>query len=151
VLYLGSLSGVLSLDGVSGVGGRVQKKREEEAAREKELAEIFKVAIVQPKVPLGVDPESIVCEFFRHNQCAKGFKCKFSHDLSVERKGHKIDLYSDTRDAEDEGEGGHHQGMARTEEALHPRGGLSRPGAGPRFVRPALPLRFFALRPSGAG
>jgi hypothetical protein len=54
-----------------------------------------------------VDPKSIVCEFFRHGQCTKGFKCKFSHDLSVERKTQKIDLYSDRRDGEGEdGEGG---------------------------------------------
>jgi hypothetical protein len=46
----------------------------------------------------GVDPKSVVCEFFRHGQCAKGFKCKYSHDLSVERKGEKIDIYSDQRD-----------------------------------------------------
>ena len=93
-----------------------------------------------PQVPVGVDPKSIVCEFFRHGQvrslrgsgaceacewlvpggatlrsagcmtppphlrswrsfpplqCQKGFKCKFSHDLNVERKTAKIDLYSD--------------------------------------------------------
>lgn len=75
-----------------------KKKKEEESQREKELNELFKVAISQPKVPVGVDPKSIVCEFFRHGQCAKGFKCKFSHDLNVERKGEKIDLYSDQRD-----------------------------------------------------
>lgn len=34
----------------------------------------------------GVDPKSMVCEFFRHGQCTKGAKCKFSHDLNVERK-----------------------------------------------------------------
>jgi hypothetical protein len=28
----------------------------------------------------------------------KGFKCKFSHDLNVQRKGEKIDIYSDKRD-----------------------------------------------------
>jgi hypothetical protein len=50
----------------------------------------------------GVDPKSVVCEFFRHGQCAKGFKCKYSHDLSVERKGEKIDIYSDQRDGEGE-------------------------------------------------
>lgn len=37
-----------------------------------------------------MDPKSIVCEFFRHGQCTKGFKCKYSHDLAVERKVHKI-------------------------------------------------------------
>ena len=47
----------------------------------------------------GVDPKSIVCEFFRKGTCAKGFKCKFSHDLAVERKGPKIDLFTDRREA----------------------------------------------------
>jgi hypothetical protein len=32
----------------------MQKKKEEESAREKELSELFKVAISQPKVPLGM-------------------------------------------------------------------------------------------------
>ncbi len=43
----------------------------------------------------GVDPKSIVCEHFRAGKCAKGFKCKYSHDLDVERKKAKIDLFSD--------------------------------------------------------
>ncbi|CAK9155112.1 unnamed protein product [Ilex paraguariensis] len=77
-----------------------KKKKEEEKAREKELNELFKIAVVQPKVPVGVDPKSIVCEFFKVGQCAKGFKCKFSHDLNVQRKGEKIDIYSDKRDEE---------------------------------------------------
>ncbi|KAL3586056.1 hypothetical protein D5086_012923 [Populus alba] len=47
-----------------------------------------------------VDPKSILCEFFKVGQCAKGFKCKFSHDLNVQRKGEKIDIYSDKRDQE---------------------------------------------------
>lgn len=49
----------------------------------------------------GVDPKSILCEFFKVGQCAKGFKCKFSHDLNVQRKGEKIDIYSDKRDQGD--------------------------------------------------
>lgn len=32
---------------------KVQKKKEEEKAREKELQELFKVAVKQPKVPVG--------------------------------------------------------------------------------------------------
>lgn len=47
---------------------------------------------------IGVDPKSILCEFFKAGQCQKGFKCKFSHDLNVQRKGEKIDIYSDKRD-----------------------------------------------------
>ncbi|KAK8467840.1 hypothetical protein PHAVU_007G162750 [Phaseolus vulgaris] len=75
-----------------------KKKKEEEKAKEKELNDLFKIAVTQPKVPVGVDPKSILCEFFKVGQCAKGFKCKFSHDLNVQRKGEKIDIYSDKRD-----------------------------------------------------
>ncbi|XP_015877122.2 zinc finger CCCH domain-containing protein 21 isoform X1 [Ziziphus jujuba] len=78
-----------------------KKKKEEEKAKEKELNDLFKVAVSQPKVPVGVDPKSILCEFFKAGQCTKGFKCKFSHDLNVQRKGEKIDIYSDKRDGED--------------------------------------------------
>ena len=28
-------------------------------------------------------------------QCTKGFKCKFSHDLGIERKTAKADLFTD--------------------------------------------------------
>lgn len=79
-----------------------KKKKEEAAAREKELNDLFKVAVSQPKVPVGVDPKSILCEFFKAGQCQKGFKCKFSHDLNVQRKGEKIDIYSDKRDGEED-------------------------------------------------
>lgn len=75
-----------------------KKRKEEEKAREKELSDLFKVAVSQPKVPAGVDPKSILCEFFKAGQCAKGFKCKFSHDLNVQRKGEKINIFSDQRD-----------------------------------------------------
>lgn len=78
-----------------------KKKKEEEKAREKELNDLFKIAVTQPKVPPGVDPKSILCEFFKAGQCVKGFKCKFSHDLNIQRKGEKIDIYSDKRDDED--------------------------------------------------
>ncbi|KAL8508877.1 hypothetical protein ACS0TY_016183 [Phlomoides rotata] len=81
---------------------QAQKKKDEEKAREKELQELLKVAVKQPKVPVGVDPKSILCEHFKVGQCAKGFKCKFSHDLNVQRKGEKIDIYSDKRDGEDQ-------------------------------------------------
>lgn len=75
-----------------------KKKKDEEKAREKELNDLFKIAVVQPKVPIGVDPKSILCEFFKAGQCGKGYKCKFSHDLNIQRKGEKIDIYSDKRD-----------------------------------------------------
>ncbi len=61
-------------------------------------------AAICPLPFAGVDPKSIVCEFFRHGQCTKGNKCKFSHDLSVERKGPKISLFADQRDLKKDGE-----------------------------------------------
>ncbi|KAK9845701.1 hypothetical protein WJX81_000013 [Elliptochloris bilobata] len=83
-----------------GTDAKAAKKdqKEREAQRQKELDELFAEAIKQPKVPVGVDPKSIVCEFFRHGKCTKGFKCKFAHDLAVERKGGKIDIFSDRRE-----------------------------------------------------
>ncbi|OAY84806.1 Zinc finger CCCH domain-containing protein 11 [Ananas comosus] len=78
-----------------------KKKKEEEKARDKELNDLFKIAVSQPKVPVGVDPKSILCEFFKAGQCQKGFKCKFSHDLNVQRKGEKIDIYTDKQTMED--------------------------------------------------
>lgn len=49
----------------------------------------------------GADPKSIVCAFFKQGQCGKGDKCKFSHDLTVERKAEKRSLYVDMRDPDD--------------------------------------------------
>jgi hypothetical protein len=45
----------------------MQKKKEEELQREKELNELFKVAISQPKVPVGMLLDVIlVCSYFPH-------------------------------------------------------------------------------------
>eukprot|EP01113_Clastostelium_recurvatum_P009785 TRINITY_DN1475_c0_g1_i4.p1 TRINITY_DN1475_c0_g1~~TRINITY_DN1475_c0_g1_i4.p1 ORF type:complete len:367 (+),score=145.66 TRINITY_DN1475_c0_g1_i4:47-1147(+) len=76
-----------------------QKKKDKEAAEaaKAEAALLFKHTVIQPKVPPGVDPKSIVCEYFRKGICEKGHKCKFSHDLNVERKAAKIDMYTDRR------------------------------------------------------
>mmetsp|Transcript_675 Transcript_675/g.1960 ORF Transcript_675/g.1960 Transcript_675/m.1960 type:complete len:411 (-) Transcript_675:102-1334(-) len=81
---------------------KAKKEAEEKAARE--LNELFAEAIKQPKAPPGVDPKSIVCEYFRVGKCSKGFKCKYSHDLDVERKKAKIDLFSDQRENAEDGE-----------------------------------------------
>lgn len=61
------------------------------------MAELFKPVQIQ-KVPFGVDPKTIVCQFYKAGTCTKGKSCKFSHDTSVERKSAKIDLYTDARD-----------------------------------------------------
>ena len=56
------------------------------------------------KVPFGVDPKTVLCIYYKQGICEKGKKCKFSHDLSVERKGEKKNLYQDTREGDTEEE-----------------------------------------------
>jgi Zinc finger C-x8-C-x5-C-x3-H type (and similar)/RNA-binding, Nab2-type zinc finger len=84
---------------------KARREKEKAAAEEakRETAELFKPVQVQ-KVPFGIDPKTVLCIFFKQGNCEKGRKCKFSHDLSVERKVAKKDLYSDTRDEEEEKE-----------------------------------------------
>jgi hypothetical protein len=81
---------------------KAQKEREKAAseAAKKEAAELFKPVQVQ-KVPFGVDPKTVLCQFYKKGHCEKGRKCKFSHDLNVERKTEKKDLYQDTREEEE--------------------------------------------------
>jgi len=79
---------------------RAKEKAAAEAAKA-EVAELFKPVQVQ-KVPFGVDPKTVLCQFFKQGHCDKGRKCKFSHDLDVQRKQAKKDLYQDTREAEQE-------------------------------------------------
>ncbi|CAN7991887.1 unnamed protein product [Ixodes hexagonus] len=50
------------------------------------------------KVEKGADPKSVLCAFFKQGTCGKGDKCKFSHDLTIERKAEKRDIYTDVRD-----------------------------------------------------
>jgi hypothetical protein len=77
---------------------REKEKAAAEAAR-KETAELFKPVQVQ-KVPFGTDPKTVLCQFFKKGNCEKGKKCKFSHDLAIERKTEKRSLYTDSRDQE---------------------------------------------------
>lgn len=81
-----------------------EQKAKEKAAAEAakaEAAELFKPIQVQ-KVPFGVDPKTVLCQFFKQGHCEKGKKCKFSHDLDVGKKVSKRDVYQDTRDQEAE-------------------------------------------------
>ncbi|KAB2101725.1 hypothetical protein AG0111_0g10477 [Alternaria gaisen] len=81
---------------------REKDKAAAEAAR-KETAELFKPVQIQ-KVPFGTDPKTVLCQFFKKGNCEKGKKCKFSHDLNIERKTEKRSLYTDTRDEDKEAE-----------------------------------------------
>uniref|UniRef100_A0A0K8RGD0 Putative translation machinery-associated protein n=1 Tax=Ixodes ricinus TaxID=34613 RepID=A0A0K8RGD0_IXORI len=44
------------------------------------------------KVEKGADPKSVLCAFFKQGTCGKGDKCKFSHDITIERKAEKRDI-----------------------------------------------------------
>jgi len=73
-----------------------QQEKAAEEKRRKEEALLYKPVQTQ-KVPFGVDPRTILCAFFKSGTCEKGSKCKFSHDLNIERKVVKKDLYTDDR------------------------------------------------------
>lgn len=86
------------------LGPNVKKEEKEKKLKEqKELAAIFRPVQTQ-KIEPGTDPKSVVCVFFKQGQCTKGDRCKFSHDLSVERKQEKRSLYVDKRDADADGD-----------------------------------------------
>jgi uncharacterized protein (DUF305 family) len=75
-----------------------KKLKEEKKRMEEEMKSLLRSSIKQPKLDVGVDPKSVVCEFFKQGVCEKGDKCKFSHDLTKARKGTKINIYADKRD-----------------------------------------------------
>jgi len=79
------------------------KKKADAKKHKEDMAELFKQTIIQPKVPFGVDPKTIACEFFKAGQCKKrGDSCKFSHDQEIcfgkkKATGNKIDLSVDVK------------------------------------------------------
>jgi len=75
-------------------GKKDDKKKETE-----ELNQIFRPITTQ-KVPKGTDPKSVLCAFHKQGLCTKGDRCKFSHDLNLERKAEKRSVYVDMRDDE---------------------------------------------------
>lgn len=52
----------------------------------------------------GVDPKSVLCIYFKKGTCQFGDSCKLSHDLNVENKAAKRDMFSDDRAADADGE-----------------------------------------------
>jgi len=77
---------------------KAAQKREEE--QQNLLASLFKSVhtIKQTEAAEGEDPKSILCAYFKAGTCQKGKKCKYSHDMEVEGKSAKIDLYTDQRE-----------------------------------------------------
>ncbi|RXM28426.1 Zinc finger CCCH domain-containing protein 15, partial [Acipenser ruthenus] len=82
----------------TGAGEGDKNKKTDKKKELSELNELFKPVVAAQKVSKGVDPKSVVCAFFKQGQCTKGDKCKFSHDLSLERKCEKRSVYFDGRD-----------------------------------------------------
>lgn len=77
-----------------------RETRKDQTKKEQELLnQLFKPVVQPQKVPFGVDPKTVLCQYFKAGACTKGDKCKFSHDLGVERKSTKINLYQDARDS----------------------------------------------------
>jgi len=76
-----------------------KSKKEEERKRKAEIDSLFKEVI---KIPKGVDPKSMLCPYFKAGKCAKGDKCKFSHDLAIERKSAKRGIYEEEEDKEND-------------------------------------------------
>lgn len=64
------------------------------------LSTLFKSVsmIQQTQLKEGEDPKSVLCAYFKAGVCEKGKKCKYSHDIELEGKSAKIDIYTDPRD-----------------------------------------------------
>jgi hypothetical protein len=75
-----------------------KKTKEEELD---DLNKLLKPVTAMPKVDKNVDPKSILCVFFKQGMCTKGDKCKWSHDLEIERKAEKRNIFCDVRENED--------------------------------------------------
>lgn len=71
-----------------------KKRKEEEKKKKTELDDLFKPVLFQ-KIAAGADPKSVLCVFFKQGLCHKGDKCKFSHNLAIERKGAKRNMYDE--------------------------------------------------------
>jgi hypothetical protein len=79
-----------------------KERKKQEEMEQKAMQEMFKVAVKAPVLEPGVDPKSVLCPWFKAKQCARGDKCKYSHDHNVGRKGAKLDIYQDRRDTKKE-------------------------------------------------
>jgi hypothetical protein len=63
--------------------------KQSQQALEREMAVMFRT--VQKTAKQGMDPKSVLCEYFKQGICVRGAKCKYSHDASQVRKVAKLD------------------------------------------------------------
>ena len=69
--------------------GKATARAARKAAKEAEefLLRTKGISIKQKEVPEGVDPKTILCEYFRYGCCAKtAEKCKFSHTMDEQKR-----------------------------------------------------------------
>ncbi|XP_067120847.1 zinc finger CCCH domain-containing protein 15 [Centruroides vittatus] len=85
---------------VKKVEQKTDKNKDEKKKEIEQLNQLFRPVTVQ-KIEKGADPKSVLCAFYKQGHCTKGDKCKFSHDLSTERKSEKRNVYVDLREADD--------------------------------------------------
>ncbi|XP_065842474.1 zinc finger CCCH domain-containing protein 15-like [Oscarella lobularis] len=105
---------------------KAEAKAKKSAAR-KELDEINSLFRPSQSVSKGADPKSVLCAFFKQGTCTKGDKCKFSHDLTQERKAEKRSLYIDRRDDELESDTMDTWDQAKLEEVVERKHGKGQP------------------------
>ena len=103
------VKGVMGKGGEQGLKDKEYKERlEKKKLQEKEelLNSLFNsVNDIKQQLPKdGEDSKSILCAFFKAGVCKKGDKCKFSHDLGIEKRAAKADLYTDMRNVNNSGD-----------------------------------------------
>ncbi|XP_030832320.1 zinc finger CCCH domain-containing protein 15 [Strongylocentrotus purpuratus] len=81
------------------LGQKIAKKDAKKKEAE-ELNMLFRPVMEAQKLAKGVDPKSVLCAFFKQGSCSKGDRCKFSHDLNIERKAEKRSVYGDGKEEE---------------------------------------------------
>jgi len=75
-------------------------EKEEQKKIDAENALLFRKVEEKQKpqlVPPGVDPKSVLCIYFKKGNCQFGDSCKLSHDLALDGKKAKADMFTDSR------------------------------------------------------
>lgn len=85
---------------VAAENAQKESKKDLKKKEAEELNLLFKPVMEAQKLSKGADPKSVLCAFFKQGTCKKGDKCKFSHDLNIQRKAEKRSVYSDGKDDE---------------------------------------------------
>lgn len=110
----------------------VETKKEQKKKEIDELNSLFKPVVELQKLGKGVDPKSVLCVFFKQGLCAKGDKCKFSHDLNVVRRTEKRNIY-DTEE-EKEKDDMNEWDQTKLEDVVQKKHGLTNIGLPPTTI-----------------